>query len=86
MISLTFSSYKSRKGILHFSLQIIKTLGYIDVTIRKKEKIFLLVFFQVFLDQFSKISLIKLFLMIPPNHTFTLIYGFVCILKMISLV
>jgi hypothetical protein len=37
MISLTFSSYKSRKGILHFSLQIIKTLGYIDVTIRKEK-------------------------------------------------
>jgi hypothetical protein len=61
MVSLTFSSYKSRKGILDFSLQIMKTLGYIDVTIRKKEKIFVLVFFQVFLDQSSKFSLIKLF-------------------------
>jgi hypothetical protein len=80
MISLTFfSSYKSRKGILHFSLQIIKT-------IIQKDKIFLLVFFQVFFDQSLKSSLIKLFLMIPPNHTFTPIYGFACILKMISLV
>jgi len=40
LISLAFSSYKSKKGILHFSLQIIKTLGYIDATIGKKENIF----------------------------------------------
>jgi hypothetical protein len=73
MISLTFSSYKSRKGILHFSSPIIKTLGYIDATIGKKEKIFL--FFQIFLGQSWKISLIKLFSMIPHNHTFTPING-----------
>jgi hypothetical protein len=39
MISLTFSSYKSRMGTLHISLQIIKTLGYIDVTIKNKKDI-----------------------------------------------
>jgi len=36
LISLTLSSYKSRKGILHLSLQIIKILGYIDATIGEK--------------------------------------------------
>jgi len=52
MIFLTFSSYKSRKGILHFSLQTIKTLGYIDATIGKKE--FLKYFFQYILTNLEK--------------------------------
>jgi hypothetical protein len=37
LISLTLSTYKSRKGILHFNLQIIKILGYIDATIGEKK-------------------------------------------------